>query len=217
MRRLASTVVAVAVAALAVAPAAASAAEQQSYAAGLTYATPAVVASAGDTLRFTNLDPVAQHDLDSDTPGLFDSGLIAAGQSELVPGFEKLPAGQYAFHCSLHSWMTGTIQVVPGGGGGAGVPDPFSVSSPDLGTTAPDPIDLSPQASVRPLGPGSWPVYGHDLGNTRDAGKGGPAPADVPNLGPAWSYFSPHGDFTGTPVVAKNTLIGVSSQGWVHA
>jgi polyvinyl alcohol dehydrogenase (cytochrome) len=202
------------------APVSAHAAEQQAYAAALNYATPAVVVFQGDTLKFTNLDTLAPHDLVSETPGLFKTKILSANQSEVVKGVEKLAPGTYNFHCSLHSWMTGSIQVVPGGGGGGGgtdVPNPFAVSSPDLGTTAPDPIDLSPQAAVTRLGPGAWPMYGHDLSNTRDGGKDGPAPADVPSLGPVWSYFSPKGDFTGTPVVSQNILVAVSSKGWVHA
>ncbi|MDX6664832.1 MAG: hypothetical protein QOG68_1038 [Solirubrobacteraceae bacterium] len=206
---------------LAVAPA--QAAEQQAYAAALNYATPAVVVPQGDTLRFTNLDSLAPHDFDSPA-GLFQTDPLKANESVVVKGVEKLAPGSYPFHCSLHSWMTGTIQVVPGTGGGGGssgngggAPDVFSLASPDLGTTAPDPIDLSPQAAVRPLGPSEWPFYGRDLDNSRDGGKAGPAPADVPNLGPVWSYFSPKGDFTGTPVVAHNTLAAVTSQGWVHA
>jgi plastocyanin len=129
--RLAAVLAALAV--VLIAPAGARAAEQQAYAAGLTYATPAVVASGGDTLRFTNLDPVAQHDLDSDTPGVFDSALIPAGKSELVPGVERLPAGQYPFHCSLHSWMHGVLTVA-GGGGAPSLPGaPGAPGAPGVG------------------------------------------------------------------------------------
>src|SRR3954447_12610826 len=102
-----------------VAPAAAHAAEQQAYAAGLNYATPAVVVTQGDTLRFTNLDSLAPHDLASEQ-GLFKTKVLSANESEVVKGVEKLAPGTYNFHCSLHSWMTGTIQVVAGSGGGGG-------------------------------------------------------------------------------------------------
>src|SRR3954454_25252155 len=103
----------------------AQAAEQQAYAAGLTFVTPAVVASQGDTLRFDNLDPLARHNLVSDTPGLFSSALIGQGEAAPVTGVDKLAPGTYAFHCELHAWMHGAIQVVaagappspPGGGG----------------------------------------------------------------------------------------------------
>jgi polyvinyl alcohol dehydrogenase (cytochrome) len=216
--RLAAALV-VALMAMAALPGVASAAEQQAYAAGLTYATPAVVASAGDTLRFTNLDPVAQHDLDSDTPGLFDSGLIAAGASELVPGFEKLPAGQYAFHCSLHSWMHGVVTVAGSAGGTPSPPAPPAAPGAPGGGGGPppNPVDLLPKVTPKPLGEGEWPFYGKDLANSRDGGSTGPSYNEVPTLAPVWSIGSPDGDFTGTPVVAGGKLVAASGGGSVFA
>jgi polyvinyl alcohol dehydrogenase (cytochrome) len=196
-----------------VAAPAAQAAEQQSYAAGLTYATPAVVASQGDTLRFTNLDPVAQHDLDSDTPGLFDSGLIGAGNSELVPGIEALPPGQYAFHCSLHAWMHGVVTIA---GPGNGLPSaPGAPGAPGGGGAAPNPLDLLPKVPPKPLGEGDWPFYGKDLANSRDGGPTGPSYNEAPTLAPVWSFQSSDGDFTGTPVVAAGKLVAASGGGSV--
>src|SRR4051794_7796306 len=93
----------------------AQAAEQQAYAVGLMYATPAIVVSQGDTLRFNNEDPVAKHDIVSDTAGQFTSPLVAQGESTLVGGVDKLAPGTYAFHCELHSWMNGVIDVVAPG------------------------------------------------------------------------------------------------------
>jgi polyvinyl alcohol dehydrogenase (cytochrome) len=201
-----------------VAPAGARAAEQQSYAVGLTYATPALVASKGDTLRFTNLDPVAQHDLDSDTPGLFDSALIPAGKSELVPGVERLPAGSYPFHCSLHAWMHGVVTVA-GGGGTPSLPGaPGAPGAPGGGGGAPpNPVDLLPKVPPKPLEGGDWPFYGKDLANSRDGGANGPSYNEVPTLGPVWSFASADGDFTGTPVVAGGKLVAASGGGSVFA
>ena len=196
----------------------AQAAEGQAYAAAMTYATPVVALAQGDTLRFTNLDTVAQHDLVSDD-GKFRSELVGAGQSSMVQGVETLPPGAYPFHCSLHSWMRGVVNVGPagGGGGGGGGPSPTEAGSASPAGVNPDPIDLVPQAEVQQLGPGDWPLYGKDLSNSRDGGDAGPAPAEVRSLGPAWSYYSPFGDFTGTPVVKDNTLVAGTNAGWVHA
>jgi polyvinyl alcohol dehydrogenase (cytochrome) len=213
-RRLVLALVSLAV--VLAAPAAARAAEQQAYAAGVNYATPTVAAASGDTLRFTNLDSVAQHDLDSDTPGLFDSALIPAGKSELVPGVEKLPPGQYAFHCSLHSWMHGVITVAAGGGGGTPSPPP-PPGSPGGGGSAPNPVDLMPKVPAKPLGKGEWPFYGKDLSNSRNGGATGPSYNEVPTLGPVWSFASSDGDFTGTPVVAGGKLVVASGGGSVFA
>jgi polyvinyl alcohol dehydrogenase (cytochrome) len=63
----------------------------------------------------------------------------------------------------------------------------------------------------------SWPVYGKDLSNSRDAKGDGPAPQDVVELQKAWSISDPDGDFTGTPVVAAGTMVAGSFVGKVYA
>jgi polyvinyl alcohol dehydrogenase (cytochrome) len=202
----------VAALALAVAPPA-RAAEQHAYAAGLTYATPAVAAGSGETLRFTNLDPLAQHDLDSDTPGLFGSPVVGTNQSTLVAGVDRLAPGTYTFHCSLHAWMRGALTVTA-----AKAPSVPSVPDPPSGPgEAPNPVDLLPKVPAAPLGPGEWPLYGHDLANTRNGGTDSPSYNEVPTLGPVWSFRSDEGDFTGTPVVADGTLVAAAGGGSVIA
>src|SRR4051794_5539853 len=62
-----------------------------------------------------------------------------------------------------------------------------------------------------------WPVYGHDLSNTRSAGTDGPSPAEAAALHQAWSFTSSHGDFTGTPVVAGGVLVAGTNLGTVYA
>src|SRR6266545_2007286 len=47
-----------------------------------------------------------------------------------------------------------------------------------------------------------WPLYGHDLANSRNAGADGPSASQVGSLSQAWAFTSSTGDFTGTPVVA---------------
>lgn len=72
------------------------------------YLTPFAVAAQGGTLTYTNAD-IVRHDVVSDQPGLFSSVLISAGQSAEVAGVPALAAGQYGFHCSLHTGMKGTL------------------------------------------------------------------------------------------------------------
>ncbi len=62
-----------------------------------------------------------------------------------------------------------------------------------------------------------WPIYGHDLSNSRDAGSAGPAASQVPTLKQAWSFNSSTGDFTCTPVVAGGVLVAGNNGGWVYA
>ena len=190
----------------------ARAAEQQAYAAAMSYTTPAISAARGDTLRFNNLDTAGEHDIVSDGADRFASPLIGAGESALVAGVEKLDPGTYAFHCTLHSWMKGSLSVREGGdGGGQPSPDESAGDEPD-GTPTPDPMTLASPVPVEPLGEGAWPVYGHDIANTRDGGQFGPSPQEALTLGPVWSHLSEDGDFTGTPVVSRG-LLAIGSRG----
>jgi polyvinyl alcohol dehydrogenase (cytochrome) len=215
-RRLdrAAIVVALAFTALAAGAGPAHAAEQQSYAAAMNFAPPTVTIGQGDTLVFNNLDTLAKHDLVGHD-GKFGSDLLGGGESGPVRGVETLETGQYDFHCTLHGWMKGVMTVGPAGSGGVGAPSIQGGGGTGTGSITPDPIDIWPQASPEPLGQGNWPFYGHDLSNTRDGGLNGPSAAEVPNLGPAWSFHSHHGDFTATPVIDQNILVAGSNGGYV--
>jgi polyvinyl alcohol dehydrogenase (cytochrome) len=74
-------------------------------------------------------------------------------------------------------------------------------------------------ATALPAAPAAadWPVYGHDRANTRHAGSEGPTAAQIPSLKQAWSFTSPDGDFTGTPVVAAGVLVAGDFNGTVYA
>jgi polyvinyl alcohol dehydrogenase (cytochrome) len=192
----------------------ASAAEQRTYAAGMNYLPPTVLIGKGDTLLFNNLDAAAKHDIVSDD-GRFASDLIANGQSGPVRGVETLDTGHYNFHCSLHNWMRGVVEVGAASPGQGGV-DPGHGAGGAGGGAAPDPIGIWPQATPEKIGAGDWPMYGKDLANTRNGGTAGPPASQVADLGPAWSFYSHHGDFTGTPVVSRGILVVGSNGGTVY-
>lgn len=70
-----------------------------------------VVIGKNNTVFWTNDDP-APHTVTSDTVGLFDSG--STGPLTSQGGtfqFTFLTPGTYAYHCSFHPWMQGTIVV----------------------------------------------------------------------------------------------------------
>jgi polyvinyl alcohol dehydrogenase (cytochrome) len=62
-----------------------------------------------------------------------------------------------------------------------------------------------------------WPLYGHDLANSRDALDAGPARSQLPALAARWKFTSPTGDFTGTPAIAGGLVVAGDNGGTVYA
>ena len=52
--------------------------------------------------------PATEHTVTSDEAGIFDSGPLGG---EATFSFTFLDPGTYAYHCSIHTSMTGTVQV----------------------------------------------------------------------------------------------------------
>ena len=63
----------------------------------------------------------------------------------------------------------------------------------------------------------AWPVYGHDLANSRSSGGAGPSLTQARSLSTAWTFKSSNGDFTGTPVVAGGVLVVGTNLGSIYA
>jgi len=66
-----------------------------------------ITVKAGETIMVTNSDTVA-HSVTEDS-GLFDTGLLAAGETKTFIAPSK--AGVYKYHCSAHLNMTATLTV----------------------------------------------------------------------------------------------------------
>jgi plastocyanin len=121
--------------ALVVAPAAtalAASSAQIVAAPGNSYVSSSVEIDQGGRVSFANRD-VTSHDVTArdrapDGSPLFRSALVPAGGEAQVESVQYLAAGSYAFYCSVHPQMTGTLRVTtagtpeprPGGGGSAG-------------------------------------------------------------------------------------------------
>ena len=59
----------------------------------------------GETVRWTNLDSM-EHTSTSDT-WIWDSGILFSGDTfDFTFNFDE---GTFPYHCSRHSWMTGTV------------------------------------------------------------------------------------------------------------
>jgi plastocyanin len=86
-----------------------------------TFANPDVTIDQGQTITFQNSDSTgAFHDVTADKTGrdgkpLFESQTVEGGKTSRVARVEFLTTGDYAFHCSVHSFMTGTIHVTANG------------------------------------------------------------------------------------------------------
>jgi plastocyanin len=72
---------------------------------GLLYGPATLKVRRGDTVVWTNKDPFPHT---ATAPGVFDSGVIAAGKSWR---FTARRAGTYPYVCTLHSNMKGTLEV----------------------------------------------------------------------------------------------------------
>src|SRR5204863_7601065 len=111
------------------------------------YANTEATIGQGQTVTFQNSDRSALHDVTSDQAGsdgnaLFKSETVEGGKSAPVKGVEFLTTGDYAFHCSLHPFMKGTLHVSSNG-----TPKPRTPDNP-----APNPSDTSPpDATVKIL------------------------------------------------------------------
>jgi plastocyanin len=110
--------------------------------AGFAYDPATITVSVGDSVTWTNNDGVV-HTATADN-GSFDTGTIGDGASGSVT-FSA--AGTFAYHCTIHSSMAGTVVVeaAAGGDGGGG----------GGGSATPPPTDVSPATDA--AGPG-WAV-----------------------------------------------------------
>jgi len=80
--------------------------------AGFAYSPNPVTVNVGDTVTWTNNDGVGH----TATGSGFDTGTISAGASKSVT-FDS--AGTFAYHCTIHPSMTGTVVVRATSGGTA--------------------------------------------------------------------------------------------------
>ncbi len=143
IRRLALCGLAAAAGGLGALVPAALADEQVTAAAPYRFTTPAVTIDQGERLTFRNGDTVS-HDVSASTDGpdgkpLFSTPIVEAGKEAFVEGSQYLTEGHYAYVCTLHRGMKGTVHVT-----GNGTPVP----RPDAAPAAPAPP--TPADTVKP-------------------------------------------------------------------
>jgi plastocyanin len=74
------------------------------------FAPGSITVRAGATVTWTNADPQPTRHTASADGGVFSTGPLAPGQSG---AFTFSTPGRYAYHCAIHTYMTGVIVVVP--------------------------------------------------------------------------------------------------------
>ncbi len=96
----------------------------------------------GDTISWTNED-AASHTATADD-GSFDTGALARGASG---AHTFTSAGTFAYHCSIHPSMTGTVTVLAASAS-SGAPAPAGTAAPTQAASAP----TLPNTGVNALG-----------------------------------------------------------------
>lgn len=94
--------------------------DQRIVALATTYGPEEVTIVQGEPLEFTNLDRpphdvVALRDGPDGKPA-FATEIIGTGDTVVIEGLEKIPAGVYDFTCTLHPSMLGTLFIEEAGG-----------------------------------------------------------------------------------------------------
>jgi plastocyanin len=126
----------------------------------------------GTTVIWTNQD-TAPHTATSDTAGIFDTGMLQKGQSAKVT-FNA--AGTYAYHCSVHPNMHGTVVVTAAGAASPSAAAPSaaapsaaapSAAAPPAPAPAPAPAPTATTAPPAPprTGEGGEALYIQRLGD----------------------------------------------------
>jgi plastocyanin len=107
------------------------------------FTPPDVTISAGDTVTWTNVGQ--QPHTATATGGQFDTGNVGPGQSKAV----TLSApGTFAYQCTPHPWMKGTITVLAAAAAPAAQPAPPTPAPAPPAAAAPPPAAPAPAQAV---------------------------------------------------------------------
>jgi plastocyanin len=105
--------------------------------------TPATLqVTQGTTVTWTNNGP-ANHTTTSDT-GVWDSGVLQAGRSF---SFRFNAPGTFAYHCTIHPAMKGTITVTAAAASAAASPSPSAAAPAPSPCSSPAATQASPSSS----------------------------------------------------------------------
>ena len=117
----------------------ATAADQAVTIAGFAFGPETITVTAGDTVTWSNSDTVGHTATAGD--GSFDTGTISGGASASVT-FDT--AGTYAYACTIHPTMTGTVVVEAAAPAPTDAPTAAPTAAPDGPAVTPAATDTDP-------------------------------------------------------------------------
>ena len=183
--RTVTRIVLAALALCALAPTVAQAASQIVTIQDLAFSPPTVTINVGETVTWHNAD-AATHTATSDTPGGFDTSFLPPGGSSRAISFTV--AGTFAYHCTIHTTMHGTVVVL----GATPTPAP------------PTPLPSTPRPTVPPTAPPTAAPTAPPAPSPSPS----PAPSASPSQSPPPSPSpSPTPSAPGTPIAVPTALV----------
>jgi plastocyanin len=153
-------------------PGVALAATQTVVVKNLSFGAQPTTINVGDSVTWTNQDPVA-HTVTANNAA-FDKPLPANGTVTIA----FTAAGSYAYHCSIHPFMTGTIVVA-----------------------GPTPAPSTPRPTPPPTAPPTVPPTAPPTASPSPAPTPSPSPSPTPSPTP-----TPAPSATGTPIAVPSTV-----------
>ena len=155
-----------------------------------SFVPPAITINAGDSVSWTNKDQVA-HTATSDS-GVFDTGAIAPLGGKTITFTD---AGTYAYHCTFHTFMKGTVTVLG--------PAP----------TTPPPPPPTPQPTPQPTPRPTLPPIAPPTVVPPPSPSPSPAPTASPSPAPSAPTPSPSVTAVAlpSPVAAASPLVAPSA------
>ncbi len=75
-----------------------------------TFDPQTVTIEQGDSVRWTNNEAVTHTSTSTSNPPVWDSGNLGTGESYM---FQFISSGSFPYYCTIHPYMTGTVEVQP--------------------------------------------------------------------------------------------------------
>jgi plastocyanin len=176
--------------------------------AGFAFHPASITIRTGQSVTWTDGSDPAQHTVTSDT-GAFGSAALSTGQTFTVT-FRT--AGTFAYHCSIHPNMTGSVTVLPAGPTPAPTARPTPRPTPRA-TPRPTPrATATPRPSARATAnPTPLPTNSPSVSASPAAASAAATPGPVQSASPSGAVAAASGIPSDEPSVINSTPVGSAS------